>query len=71
MNILEIIPIAAGIAFVAWMEWPVKEHPRCKMCGYLSEIEICSQACQAQLDMKVIPMEMREMYEMNRDEFGF
>ncbi len=71
MDILGIVPIAAAIAFVAWLEWPVKEHQRCRVCGYLSKVEVCSQACQARVDMKVISTGARELHEMNYDEFGF
>ena len=71
MNILEIIPIAAGIAFVVWLEWPSQQPLRCRVCGYLSATEVCSQPCQARLDMKVIDMETRKLHEMNVDKFGF
>ena len=73
MNILEIVPIAAAVAFVVFMRWPGqgKEKPRCKVCGYLSEERVCSQKCQARLDMRVIKESTRWLHDMNKDKFGF
>ncbi len=71
LTTFEVIAIAAGIAYVGWMSWPVKPKPRCRVCGYLSAERICSEACRARLSLVVISDETRDLIGKNFDEFGF
>jgi len=66
------LEILATIAYITFKTWPEKKKGRCKVCGYLSEQEVCSQVCQARIDLQPgIYVKPQEFTTWNKDKFGF